>query len=253
MLHRSRFAPTLAALALLFGTLISSGDATASSRPPKPPKPPAAPAAPEPPEPPVAITGLAELAELDELSELAELDLPDVPDVPEPPDPPEPPLPPDPPSFRHFTWHGFSSRYIGVQVLQLTPELREHFGVDRRAGVLVAAVVKDSPAEKAGIKVGDILLRADGEELESSSDLRHAVHGKDRGETVELEISRGRSSSRVKVEVSERELRGESFRKLREERRARQMAGHLRSAERRLQERLRETEQRLRDIQERLR
>src|SRR5262245_15606747 len=45
--------------------------------------------------------------------------------------------------------------FLGVQLIGITPELRQHYGVPKDAGVLVGAVEADSPAAKAGIQVGD--------------------------------------------------------------------------------------------------
>ncbi len=57
--------------------------------------------------------------------------------------------------------YGHSSAFLGVQIQPMTAQLRSAFGASEEAGVLVAAVVKDGPAEKAGVAVGDILVRMD--------------------------------------------------------------------------------------------
>ncbi len=64
------------------------------------------------------------------------------------------------------TWAG----RLGVSVQDLTPELAAHFGA--KQGVLVSAVRDDSPASRAGIRVGDVITMAAGEPIESASDLR---------------------------------------------------------------------------------
>ncbi|HEY0513278.1 MAG TPA: PDZ domain-containing protein, partial [Thermoanaerobaculia bacterium] len=61
--------------------------------------------------------------------------------------------------------------YLGIGLTELTPELRTHFGVPEEAGVMVSKVEPGSPAEKAGIKVGDILTRVDGNAIKSSWDI----------------------------------------------------------------------------------
>ena len=48
---------------------------------------------------------------------------------------------------------GGHRRFIGVQLMSLTPELREHFGVPSEAGVMVSKVFEDTPAERAGIEI----------------------------------------------------------------------------------------------------
>ena len=105
--------------------------------------------------------------------------------------------------FAYFL--GGSRTYIGVSLAGLSPELREHFGAPKDAGVMVESVQEDSPAEKAGIKVGDIVLSVDGKDVKSSSDLRAALSDKKEGESVRLEVLRGRSRQTIVANVKERE------------------------------------------------
>src|SRR5262245_50302044 len=58
-----------------------------------------------------------------------------------------------------------SRGYLGVGLTDLTPELRTHFGAPEDAGVMVSKVEPGSPADKAGIKVGDVLASIDGKEV----------------------------------------------------------------------------------------
>jgi membrane-associated protease RseP (regulator of RpoE activity) len=102
-------------------------------------------------------------------------------------------------------WPGRSRRgYLGVRLLEITPELRAHFGVPKDSGVLVAGVEKDSPAAKAGIQVGDIITRADGERIQSGSDLTRAVRRRKAGEAVKLEVSRDRAARSLTAKIEER-------------------------------------------------
>lgn len=67
---------------------------------------------------------------------------------------------------------GFITRtWLGVRVQDLTPELAKSFGLKRAQGALVSEVVKNSPAEKSGLKSGDILLNVDGQKLSDSEAL----------------------------------------------------------------------------------
>lgn len=61
--------------------------------------------------------------------------------------------------------------YLGVQVQEVTSELSESFGLTRPMGALVGEVFPDTPAAKAGIEPGDIILEFDGREITQSSDL----------------------------------------------------------------------------------
>ena len=96
------------------------------------------------------------------------------------------------------------SGYLGVRLIDLTPELREYFGVARDAGVLVASVEADSPAGKAGVKAGDVVIAADGGRVDSPRDLSRAVRRKKAGDKVQLDLSRDRAKKQVTVTVAER-------------------------------------------------
>jgi membrane-associated protease RseP (regulator of RpoE activity) len=65
--------------------------------------------------------------------------------------------------------------YLGVQLVELTPELREHYGATAEHGVLVGKVEPGSPAEAAGLRVGDVIVALDGESIDGSWDVRHHV------------------------------------------------------------------------------
>lgn len=64
-----------------------------------------------------------------------------------------------------------SRGWLGVLIQDVTYELAESFGMERPQGALIAKVLPDSPAQAAGFKVGDIIIRFDGKEIERSSDL----------------------------------------------------------------------------------
>ena len=94
--------------------------------------------------------------------------------------------------------------YIGVRPIPMTPELRKHFGAPEDAGVFVGSVEKGSPAEKAGMAVGDILTSVDGNAIESPRQLSHAVRHRKEGETVQVEVLRGGTKQTLAVKVAER-------------------------------------------------
>lgn len=96
--------------------------------------------------------------------------------------------------------------YIGVKATSLSPELREHFGVDRSAGILVSSVEKGSPADKAGLEVGDIITAVDGKTVDDVGDLRQAIAKKHRGDSVRLDATRGKSKQSLVATVDEHEL-----------------------------------------------
>jgi membrane-associated protease RseP (regulator of RpoE activity) len=101
--------------------------------------------------------------------------------------------------------HRFDRRSrLGISLVDITPELRSHFGAPKDAGVLVGSVEKDSPAARAGIEVGDIVTTVDGEKCESSGEIGRAIRGKSAGETVSLEVIRKGSAKKLTAKVEER-------------------------------------------------
>ncbi|MDZ7262862.1 MAG: PDZ domain-containing protein [candidate division KSB1 bacterium] len=94
--------------------------------------------------------------------------------------------------------------WIGVYVENLTPELREELGVKERFGVVVSEVVEDSPAEKAGIKEDDVILKLDGRRIRKYQDLIREVRRKEPGQEIEVEIVRGKEYKTLKLKVGRR-------------------------------------------------
>lgn len=80
--------------------------------------------------------------------------------------------------------------WLGVSVQVVTAELAESFGLKEAKGALVAEVIKDSPAEKAGIRRGDIILRFDGHEVDALNDLPRLVAATEVGKEVKLTVFR---------------------------------------------------------------
>ncbi|MCY3963875.1 MAG: PDZ domain-containing protein [Acidobacteria bacterium] len=99
--------------------------------------------------------------------------------------------------------------FLGVQLSDLTPELRTHFGVPEDVGVMVGKVVDGSPALRAGLEVGDVVTAVDGEPVASSSALARAVGGHEGGETVVLEVWRDGKMEKISATLEERERRVE--------------------------------------------
>lgn len=99
-----------------------------------------------------------------------------------------------------FAWRTGPSRRIGVAVNTLTKQLGDHFGV--AAGVMIAEVRPDSPAAKAGLKAGDIVVEADGKEVKGEADLVRAIH-ESKGADVALTIVRDRNRQTIRVTPEE--------------------------------------------------
>ena len=99
---------------------------------------------------------------------------------------------------------GFGGGFLGVGLAELTPELREHFGVSAESGVMVSKIVDDSPAFKAGLEVGDIITGVDGKNVKSGSALARTIRGHQDGEEVLLSVWRDGSARSITAAVEER-------------------------------------------------
>jgi len=87
--------------------------------------------------------------------------------------------------------HGKVERgWLGVSIQDLTPELAKKFGLAAPKGALVADVVKGSPADKAGLRRGDVLLSYRGNAIPDASTLRNEVAGTASGQEVKLTVWR---------------------------------------------------------------
>lgn len=102
--------------------------------------------------------------------------------------------------------NGYVSRgWLGVLIQDVTRELAESFGMDQPRGALVAKVVPDSPADKAGIRVGDIVLEFNDTEIIYSSDLPPVVGRATVGRAADVGILREGKRKSVKVTIEELE------------------------------------------------
>jgi len=93
--------------------------------------------------------------------------------------------------------------WLGVSIQQLTPDLAASLGIDKAAGALVATVANGSPAEKAGIKVGDVIIEYDGKPIRQSSELPILVARTDVGKSVPLKVFRDKNEVRLSVIIEE--------------------------------------------------
>lgn len=96
-----------------------------------------------------------------------------------------------------------SHGWLGVYVQEVTYELARSFGMERPTGALVANVVDDSPADKAGIKTGDIILKFDDKVVRSSKTLPHMVGMVIAGKEKEVELLRNNKRETVEVTLGE--------------------------------------------------
>lgn len=96
-----------------------------------------------------------------------------------------------------FTWTAGGGRQIGIGVLPLSKQLAAHYGVEN--GLLVNDVRENSPADKAGLKAGDIIVEAEGKAVKGDFDLIRTINGKKEGDVT---ITYVRDGKRQTVNVS---------------------------------------------------
>ncbi len=94
--------------------------------------------------------------------------------------------------------------WLGVVIQDLTPSLAQQFGVEPFSGVLVSQITKDSPAAKAGIKPGDILVTVEKEPVTNTDELQSAIMFKEVGQKVTIALIRGGEKMDVQVTLAER-------------------------------------------------
>jgi S1-C subfamily serine protease len=108
-------------------------------------------------------------------------------------------------SFEKFEYSMGKGR-LGVLVMSLTSELREHFGASKDRGVMVARVEPLSPAALAGIKPGDVLIEVKGKTVAEASDVLAATAEVPKDQTVSIKLIRDRKtldlSAKLTTEVT---------------------------------------------------
>lgn len=87
---------------------------------------------------------------------------------------------------------------LGIEMIETTPELREAMGGSKDAGVLVGKVLTGTAAEKAGLKVGDLITAVEGAKVSDVGELSEAIE-KNEGKTVDLDVVRDKRSIHVKA------------------------------------------------------
>lgn len=113
--------------------------------------------------------------------------------------------------MRFFTPGLEKRKFIGVYLDPLNKELSEFFGVSEGTGLLVSKLTEDGPAAKAGMKVGDVIIRANDKRVETVGELSDIIQDVDKGQTIEIEFIRDKKTKTVKVRVNEEESGVEFF------------------------------------------
>jgi serine protease Do len=95
--------------------------------------------------------------------------------------------------------------WLGVLIQKVTPQLAESFGLEEERGALVSQVLEDSPAQKAGMEQGDIILEFDGKEIKDFGDLSRIAASTPIGKTVDIKVFRGGQIVSLEATVAEME------------------------------------------------
>ena len=104
--------------------------------------------------------------------------------------------------FGHDLWLGRSR--IGVQVQSMTPELRAFLEAPEDRGVLVVRVLADSPAQAAGLQVGDVITVIGEHQIGNLQDFSNALKGLEAGQTVQVTVLREGAEVTVPITVEAR-------------------------------------------------
>ena len=94
---------------------------------------------------------------------------------------------------------------LGVSIQTLTPDLAKAFGAERDEGVVISMVAPDSPAERAGLEVGDIVLSINDKTAKTVNDMRNFIGVLRAGSEIQLEVLRGDREMEITAVIEERE------------------------------------------------
>jgi serine protease Do len=93
--------------------------------------------------------------------------------------------------------------WLGVAIQDMNEELARSFKLNQKSGALITEVSKDSPAERAGLKKGDVIIRFDGKPVNDVADLRNRVALLSPGTAIECVIIRKEKEQTISVKVEE--------------------------------------------------
>src|SRR4029079_5590303 len=106
------------------------------------------------------------------------------------------------------------STYIGVDLQELDSDLSGYFQTKPGSGVLVTRVEPESPAQQAGLKLGDIITEFNGKKVSSADDLSDALEDVVEGASVNVSVLRHGKEQKLIVKPEKREM--QQFRELKE-------------------------------------
>ena len=117
---------------------------------------------------------------------------------------PAPPPQPSEPFGRNFSILIDGGSFLGVYAEDISKERMAHYGLREARGVGITGIVSNSPAEKAGLRKDDVILRFDGENVTSVRKLNRLVSEVAPDQTVKMSISRGGAEQELAVTIGKR-------------------------------------------------
>ena len=101
--------------------------------------------------------------------------------------------------------HGHVARgWLGVEIQSITPEIASSMGMTEPKGAIIASVVPDGPAAKAGLRQGDVVLSVDGKQVEDSRDLSRRVAGLTAGSSATFTVNREGKVQQITARIAPR-------------------------------------------------
>ncbi len=100
---------------------------------------------------------------------------------------------------------GDDQGYLGVMLQDVTPSMAKALQMGDQTGVMINEVVDDSPAAKAGLEDGDVILEFNGSVISDNGDLVKAVRGTNPGDNVKVVVFRGGKNKTIDVEIGKHE------------------------------------------------
>ena len=109
--------------------------------------------------------------------------------------------------------HGTVTRgWVGIEVQEITPEIAESFNLRTTDGALIAGVLRGGPADRAGIRPGDILVAVGGKPVRDSSSLLNLIAALPPGKVAQLNLIRDKTEMRLPVTVERRSVQRQQAR-----------------------------------------
>lgn len=105
------------------------------------------------------------------------------------------------PGMEHFGFAPGVHARLGIDAENLEGQLAAYFGAPEGEGILVRSVNSGSPAEKAGVKAGDVITSVNGERVRSVGELREKIASKNEAKNVELSVLRNKVETKLNVEL----------------------------------------------------